>query len=181
MHRRENLVQIKAIVDSRKDRILNIRVGGNDFCNLFGLRRHEDQTIYDIGVIRDVLSDIINIFGSDYVVSGPVWEYFGQDLRGEWAEGLRREIELDRLNGFIGKTAIHPSQLPVIEKALRVRKRDYEDARKILAWTGENFAVQKSASGTRMNEVKCHSRWARKIMALGETYGVLEGEDGSMG
>ena len=137
VHRRENLVQIKAIMDAQKSRILNVRVGGNDFCNLFGIRRHEDQTIYEIGVIRDVLSDIINVFGQDYVVSGPVWDYFGNDPEGKWAIGLRNEIEADKLNGFVGKTAIHPSQLPVIEEALKVRKSDYEDAKKILNWTGE--------------------------------------------
>ena len=176
VHRRDNLVQIKAIIDTQKERILNVRVGGNDFCNLFGIRRHEDQTIYEIGVIRDVLADIINVFGTDYVVSGPVWEYFGGDIHGKWAVGLRREIESDKLNGFVGKTAIHPSQLPVIDAALRVRKSDYEDAKKILGWTGESYAVQKSAAGTRMNEVKCHSRWARKVLALAEVYGVYEEE-----
>ena len=48
------------------------------------------------------------------MLSGPVWEYFGEDLQGAWAEGLRQELALDRLNGFIGKTAVHPAQLPII-------------------------------------------------------------------
>ena len=174
IHRRENLVQIKAIIDTEKEHIINVRVGGNDFCSLFGIRRHEDQTIYEIGVIRDVLSDIINVFGHEYVVSGPVWEYFGSDAKGKWAEGLKKEIEADKLNGFIGKTAIHPAQLPVIEQSLMVKRSDYEDARRILDWTGESFAVHKSIYGTRMNEVKCHARWAEKTVILGEIYGLKE-------
>lgn len=172
-HRRENLVQIKSILDTDREHILNVRVGGNDFCNLFGIRRHSDQTIYDIGVIRDILSDVVNVFGSDYVVSGPVWEYFGEDPKGAWAEGLRREIALDLINGFVGKTAIHPSQLPVIAESMKPLRTDYEDAVKILSWSADGLAVQKSAA-SRMNEQKCHTRWARKIAALAEVYGIAE-------
>ncbi len=174
LHRRENLYQIKALLEPEKEQILNVRVGGNDFCHLFAIRRHADQTIYEIGVIRDILSDIVNIFGTDYVVSGPVWEYFGSDPKGAWAEGLRREMALDLLNGFVGKTAIHPAQLPVIAECLKPSRTDWEDAKRILHWDRGGMAVQKSADGGRMNEQKCHSRWARKIMALGEIYGVAE-------
>lgn len=174
IHRRENLVQIKGIIDADKEHILNVRVGGNDFCNLFGIRRHEDQTIYDIGVIRDILSDIVNVFGTDYIVSGPVWEYFGDDPNESWATGLREEISLDLINGFIGKTAIHPAQLPVIRESMKPQRSDYEDAIRILDWTSDGKAVQKSASGARMNEQKCHTRWANKIVALAEVYGITE-------
>lgn len=90
---------------------MNIRVGGNDFSNLYGLRRNEHQNIYEIGVIRDILANIINVFADTYVVSGPVWEYFKKGSDTAWEKGLRKEIELDLLNGFIGKTCIHPSQL----------------------------------------------------------------------
>ena len=174
IHRRENLVQIKGIIDADKEHILNVRVGGNDFCNLFGIRRHEDQTIYDIGVIRDILSDIVNVFGADYIVSGPVWEYFGDDPNESWAKGLRKEISLDLINGFIGKTAIHPTQLPVIRESMKPQRSDYEDAIRILDWASDGKAVQKSASGARMNEQKCHTRWANKIVALAEVYGITE-------
>lgn len=176
-HRRENLIQIKSLLDSDKEHILNVRVGGNDFCNLFGIRRHRDQSIYEIGVIRDILADVVNVFGADYVVSGPVWEYFGEDPAAPWAEGLRREMALDLLNGFIGKTAIHPTQLPVIEACMKPSATDYEDAKEILNWKPEGLAVQKSAGGSRMNEQKCHTRWAKKVLALAEVYGVAGEEE----
>ncbi len=165
------LSEIKRITDAAKRYILNIRVGGNDLCSLYGVRRAVSQTIYDIGVVRDILTDIINAFSFDYVVSGPVWEYFGQP--GEnWQEGLERELRLDMLNGFIGKTAVHPSQLPVICKALQPSKSDYDDAVRIINWSAEMSGVGKSSDGTRMNEVKCHRRWAEKIRILGDVYGV---------
>ncbi len=150
------LWSIKKHLDSIHEYILNVRVGGNDFSNMYGLRRSETQNIYQIGVIRDILVNIINVFATDYVVSGPVWEYFGADDSKPWAEGLRKEIELDQLNGFIGKTAIHPSQLPIIYESLKVRKCDYDDANNIVNWSADDLAVAKSSDGQRMNEVKCH-------------------------
>ena len=157
-----------------KDTVLNIRVGGNDFSNMYGLRRNINQNIYEIGVIRDILVNIINVFGSEFVVSGPVWEYFGSDVDEEWKHGLVRELELDKLNGFIGKTAIHPSQIPVIYENLKVIKSDYEDAIKILGWDLDEYGVDKSSNGSRMNEVKCHLRWADRIYKLGQVYGIKD-------
>lgn len=170
----ECLFALKELCDSRKDRILNIRVGGTDLSNLYGLRRSETQSIYDIGVVRDVLVDILNVFGIDYVVSGPVWEYFGEDPQGPWAVGLRRELALDRLNGFIGKTSIHPAQLPLIHEGMKVSRRDYTDAMSILDWNERALGVAKGGDGDRMNEVKCHTKWAKRIAALAQVYGILD-------
>lgn len=175
--RTDNLCGIKSLLDSYKQYVLNIRVGGNDFSNIYGLRRTASQTIYDIGVIRDILIDVINVFAAEYVVSGPVWEYFGSNTDDEWCTGLKRELELDKLNGFIGKTAIHPTQLPIIFDSLKVSRADYEDALKILDWQPEVAAVEKSSSGNRMNEVKCHTRWAERIQTLGRVYGIKENGD----
>lgn len=171
------LEEIRSVLDAWKDQVLNVRVGGNDLCNLYGVRRSVRQTIYDIGVVRDIMSDIINVFSRDYVVSAPVWEYFGQDPKGEWAQGLRRELELDLLNGFTGKTAIYPTQVPVIHDALRVSRSDLDDALRILSWADTSLGVEKSARGTRMNEVKCHLRWALRIYALGQIYGTRGSEE----
>jgi citrate lyase beta subunit len=169
--RRENLGEIKSLADSYRDRILNIRVGGNDFCNLYGVRRSVSQTIYEAGTVRDILVDILNVFGGDYVVSAPVWEYFGEDEKGNWATGLKKEMAQDRLNGFVGKTAIHPYQLPVIDRAMRPSESDFKDAERILSWSGE-LAVGRGEG--RMNEVKCHLKWAERTALLGEIYGVAE-------
>ncbi len=152
--------------------ILNVRTGGNDFCNLYGLRRAEDQNIYQIGIIRDILADILNRFSGEFVVSAPVWEYFGTNSS-TWILGMQKELSLDRLNGFTGKTAIHPSQLPYIWESLKVSEEDYRDACRILSWNESHKAVQKGFGGSRMNELKCHGKWAKKIKILGDLYGVV--------
>lgn len=168
------LIAIKEIINEMRQYILNIRVGGNDFCNIYGLRRSVNQNIYDIGVIRDILVDIINVFASDYVVSGAVWEYFGQNPDDDWARGLKSELMLDKLNGFTGKTAIHPSQIPIIYESMKVSESDYNDALQILDWKSEKLGVSKSIDGSRMNEVKCHSKWAKRIKIMGDLYGIRE-------
>lgn len=172
--RTECLLQLKEICDGMKERILNIRVGGADLCNLYGVRREETQSIYEIGVIQHILADIISVFRPDYVVSGAVWEYFGTDPQAAWAVGLKREIALDRLNGFIGKTAIHPSQLPLIYQGLQVSRRDHADAMRILNWKQDALGAEKGEYKDRMNELKCHLQWARQIAALARIYGIRD-------
>ena len=170
--RREVLSELKKKIDSVREYVLNIRVGGNDFSNEFATRRHYDETIYDILPIAQLLGDILTVFSRDYVVSGPVWEFFSSDNE-EWKNGLSNELKLDRLNGFIGKTVIHPKQISVVNEALKVSRKDYEDAREILDWDESGLQVGKSFAGERMNEVKTHVNWAYKTITLAEIYGVL--------
>ena len=170
--RAQILGEIRESIDSMRDIVLNVRVGGNDFCNQFAARRHYDETIYDILPISQLLGDILTFFSRDYVVSGPVWEFFSSD-NDEWRRGLRQELKLDRLNGFIGKTVIHPKQIPVVNEMLKVTNKDYEDAKSILNWDDAGLQVGKSFGGERMNEVRTHYNWARKIVLLAGLYGVV--------
>ena len=167
-----NLIEIKNILESVQDYILNIRVGVNDLSNIYGLRRNVHCTIYDIGVVRNILVDILKIFAKDYVVAGSVWNYFANGENTAWAEGLKKELALDRLNGFIGKSAIHPSQLPYIFDSLKVTRADFNDAEQILNWDSDSSGVVKGSG--RMNELKCHTKWAQRIKILSEIYGVQD-------
>lgn len=169
--RKEILLQIKEYIDDVRDYVLNVRVGGNDFSNEFAARRHYDETIYDIKPIANLLGDILTVFSREYVLSGPVWEFFASD-NNEWKEGLIKELALDRLNGFVGKTVIHPKQIEVVNDALKVSRKDYEDAKAILQWDKNSLGVSKSTAGERMNEVKTHGNWAAKTLILAEVYGI---------
>lgn len=175
-NRLAELTYIQRKLSGFSDSILNIRVGATDFCNIFGIRRKMTQTIYDINVVADCFADIVNFFGKNYVISGPVWEYFNsQGEDGLWKTGLERELTLDKLNGFFGKTSIHPVQLPVIAKSNIVDEEDYKDAQNIMGMSGGLIGVAKGSAGNKMNEVKTHSNWARKIIAIANVYGVKKG------
>ncbi|MDD4843279.1 MAG: HpcH/HpaI aldolase/citrate lyase family protein [Anaerotignum sp.] len=173
--RKRTLIDIRKLLDGYNDYVLNVRVGAMDFCKAHGLRKSIDQTIYDIGLVRDVLTDIIVTFADSYIVSAPVWEYFeGADGNDDWAKGLENELRLDVTNGFIGKTVIHPSQLPMIRKWLKPSRMDYNDAISILNWKDENLGVAKNATGNRMNELATHCKWAQKIINMSQIYGVRD-------
>lgn len=170
--RYENLARVKEALDAVSDRILNIRVGGNDLSHAFGLRRTVRDTIYDVRPVAHLLTDLVTTFATQYVVSGPVWEYYSGE---GWEEGLRRELSLDLLNGFWGKTVIHPNQIPVVNDMLKVSAGDYRDARAIAGWDREGgLLVSSSADATRMNEYNTHFNWANKVLRLAQVYGVRE-------
>ena len=173
--RMDNLLYMNDKLRAIADNVLNIRVGGADFCSVYGIRRSMSDDIYDIGVVRSVLNDIVNVFGKNYIVSGPVWEYFEDKNNPDdkrWSDGLKKELYADKLNGFLGKTCIHPSQCPVIQQSLIVSKYDYDDAMNILGMNTGTTAVKKSVGGNRMNEAKTHTNWAKKIIGLAKVYGV---------
>lgn len=168
--RYKNLSAVKAQLAPISQHILNIRVGGNDFSHAFGLRRHVSDTIYDVKPVANLLIDIVTTFATQYVVSGPVWEYYAGD---GWDTGLRRELSLDLLSGFVGKTVIHPNQIPIVNEMCRVSKSDYADACSILNWDKKDSRlVCASAQANRMNEYNTHFNWANKIVRLAEIYGV---------
>lgn len=174
--RMENLDFVYNALKHIADHVLCIRVGGTDFCNIFGIRRPMNAKIWDIGVVADCISDIVNVFGMDYVVSGPTWEFFEDKDNPEntaWAEGLKNELFFDKLNGIIGKTCVHPTQIPYIQESLIVPKADYDNAIQVLSMSNQTFiGVKKGTSGNQMNEVKTHTFWANKVVALARIYGV---------
>ena len=168
----ELLYELKDTLAPIEDLVLNIRVGGNDLCHTFGFRRHADESIHQIQPISQIFSDIITVYGMDYVVSGPVWEYYNSP---NWEKGLLREINDDKLCGFTGKTVIHPNQIPVVNRAYQVSQTDFNDARSILNWNqNANEYVSGSLTKERMNEYKTHNNWAKKTLFMAEAFGIRE-------
>lgn len=171
-HRTEILYELKDALSSIEELVLNIRVGGNDLCHIFGFRRHSNESIHRIKPISDIFSDIITVYGMDYVVSGPVWEYYSGS---DWEKGLIDEIADDKLCGFVGKTVIHPSQIPVVNRLYQVSQDDFNDAQSILGWDKNSIEyVSGNPSKERMNEYKTHSNWARQILYLAKAYGIKD-------
>lgn len=195
--RLNELIGIKKILDKYEQLVLNVRVGGTDFSSCFGVRRGISYTIYDIMTVRDCLMDILNVFSRDnlYTVSGPVWEYFRAEkkmrfeplpefdfttalikrepIMNDAVDGLLRELILDKANGFIGKTIIHPTHLNYVNGMLAVTREEYEDAVQIMHTSG---GVIKSANANKMNEIGPHKNWAEKLYYRAQAYGVVENE-----
>ena len=92
----------------------------------------------------------------------------------EAIDGLLREIMLDKTNGFVGKTVIHPSHLKYVNAMQAVTLEEYEDACQILESTG---GVCKSNNSNKMNEINPHRGWAKRLVERGKAYGVIESEN----
>jgi citrate lyase beta subunit len=196
------LVLLRDVIHRYEDIVLNIRIGATDLCGLYGIRRKNHTSIYDISIMNDVITDIINLFSRSsygYVVSGPVWEYFnkserilkpqlrqaffknqsgsnGLHIRSELIDnhldGLIQETMLDLSNGIVGKTVIHPSHLLPVQALHVVSKEEYIDALSIVKQSKGETGVFKSEFENKMNEIKPHLLWAEKILIKSEIYGV---------
>lgn len=199
----EELKSIRDIFKKYKKYILNVRIGGTDFLGLYAIRRSMDNSIYDIRVVSDCITDILNMFSradDEYIISGPVWEYFNsnqdnrvlksqlrkspfvehlesegilkrQDYLERCIDGLIKEVVLDKANGIVGKTIIHPSHIDIVNALYVVTKEEYEDALTILE--KNSSGVHKSKYNNKMNEVNPHTNWADKIMRRAYVCGVL--------
>ncbi|MEN8907105.1 MAG: HpcH/HpaI aldolase/citrate lyase family protein [Clostridiales bacterium] len=199
--RSSNLENIREIFELNKDLVLNIRIGAADFCRQFGIRRNYNSSIYDISVVNDCISDIINYFSrqNNFIISGPVWEYYNNmeneldyiDLMAEhnlndnhyssksklnlidaYTLGLIKETIKDKENGLLGKTIIHPSQISPVQSVYIVSYEEYMDAVDIIENSTGNIGVLKSIKTNKMNEVKTHYNWAKKVINRAKFYGV---------
>jgi citrate lyase beta subunit len=193
------LMGVRELLDAYRDLILAVRIGATDLSAVYGLRRARDLTVYDVRMLADVISDVVNLLGrtdgSGYPVTGPVWEYFSgterlfkpqlrespfaehaeKSLRAELIakdlDGLLREIALDKANGLIGKTVIHPTHVAAVHALSVVTHEEYCDAVDILG-TNAGGGVNASTYRNKMNESKPHSAWSRRVMDRAQVFGV---------
>jgi citrate lyase beta subunit len=150
--------------DDIAQRILMLRIGGNDLMNLLGIRRPRSFTLYETP-IGNVIAQLLTIFRPyGFSLSAPVFEYLDDVVT------LRKEIKLDLAHGLIGKTAIHPTQVPAIESAYAVDVEDYEMA--ISLSDREAPAVFRMHNA--MCEVATHQQWATGIINRQMCYGVKD-------
>lgn len=145
-----------------RDQVLCLRIGGNDLLNLLGIRRGRGATVYDTP-LRNVIADLACIFlPAGHHLSAPVFEYL------DAPETLAREVELDLLHGLTGKTAIHPTQISVIENGYRVSHDDYAMATAVLA--------PDAAAVFKLHDTFCepatHRRWAAGVLERARVFGV---------
>ncbi|MFG3245571.1 HpcH/HpaI aldolase/citrate lyase family protein [Streptomyces sp. NPDC048187] len=202
----QTLEGIFRAVDKYRDRVLALRLGVTDFCSSYGLRRGPDMTAYDVQIVASVIADVVNMLaradGTGFTVTGPVWEYFRvqermfkpqlrqspflegqavglrQKLIEHSMDGLLREISLDRANGLLGKTCIHPSHVLPVHALSVVSHEEFSDAQDILRPERGGGGVMRSAYTNKMNEVKPHRAWAERTLLRAEVFGVANEDIG---
>ena len=144
-------------------RILVLRIGGNDLLNLLGLRRQRGHTLYEtpVGAVIARLVTTFKPYG--FRLSAPVFEYLDDDAT------LEREVRQDLLHGLTGKTAIHPDQVPRIERHYCARHIDLAAARRIL----DPDAAGVFQFDNAMCEPATHHNWALSVVQAEQHYGAV--------
>lgn len=150
--------------DDIAKRVLMLRIGGNDLMNLLGIRRPRSFTLYETP-LGNVISQLVTIFKPyGFSLSAPVFEYLDDSTT------LQKEMKLDLAYGLLGKTAIHPTQVPTIEVAYAVDFEDYEMALSL----SDKEAPAVFRMHDAMCEVATHQNWATDIIHRQHCYGVKD-------
>ncbi|WP_016678068.1 HpcH/HpaI aldolase/citrate lyase family protein [Yersinia pestis] len=145
-----------------RQRIVALRIGGNDLMSVISMRRSRKLTLYD-GPMGYVIKMLVSVFcPKNFALTAPVCEQIDNP------QLLETELALDIAHGLVGKTAIHPSQIEVIQRALMVDTNDHADALRILNSTQAVFKSQGA-----MCEPSTHKRWAAAILERAQYYGIM--------
>lgn len=147
-----------------QDRILALRIGGNDLLNAMGLRRPPGRTAYD-GPLGPVIGSLVATFLPwGFAMSAPVFERFADVAL------LREEVARDIEHGLVTKSAIHPDQIAVIQGAFAVPRHQIEEAQHILDPDGPAVF---SRDGV-MCEPATHRAWAERLLVRASAFGVAD-------
>ncbi|UYY59286.1 HpcH/HpaI aldolase/citrate lyase family protein [Sphingomonas sp. S2-65] len=147
-----------------QERILALRIGGNDLLRAMGLRRTVGRTAYE-GPLGSIIASLVASFAPwGFALSAPVLEQFAD------AALLRDEIARDIEHGLFTKTAIHPGQVAVIQSALAVPAEQVEEAQLMLA----DDAPAVFARDGVMCEPATHRAWAKRLLDRAALYGVTD-------
>jgi len=160
------MIALRRILEQEplRGRVLSLRIGGNDLLSLLGLRRPRGRTLYETS-LGPVIARLVTTFRpSGFNLTAPVFEYL------EDVVTLQREIDEDVAHGLVGKTAVHPEQVPIIEACYRVHACDLEMANRILS--------EDAPAVFRMHDSMCepatHSNWARRLQTAASRFGTRD-------
>lgn len=143
-------------------RILALRIGGNDLLALLGVRRPRNVTIYRTPLGPIISRLVVTFRPHGFSLTAPVFEHL--DNPGL----LEMEMVEDLAHGMVGKTAIHPDQVPLIERHYRVKTTDMEMALRIM--DSQSPAVFQMHGS--MCEVATHRDWAQGVVEQAQVFGL---------
>ncbi|TWR91373.1 HpcH/HpaI aldolase/citrate lyase family protein [Pseudomonas saxonica] len=151
-----------AMLELLPERIIALRIGGNDLMGCLGLRRNPAMTLYSTPMSY-VIPMLCGIMGSaGFALTAPVFEQLNAP------QLLEHELALDLAHGLVGKTAIHPSQIVIIHNALQVSLEDLTSARHIVS--------EAAPAVFKFNDAMCepatHYTWAQKTIERAHWQGV---------
>lgn len=147
-----------------RNRILALRIGGNDLFALLGMRRPRNVTLYRTPLGMIIARLVTTFLPHGFTLTAPVFEYLDNP------ELLDQEVIEDIAHGMVGKTAIHPDHVSLIEKHYQVLPMDVEVAKRIRD-TNSPAVFQMDQA---MCEVATHMPWAQNVILRSHVFGVRQ-------
>ncbi|WP_313554549.1 HpcH/HpaI aldolase/citrate lyase family protein [Stutzerimonas nitrititolerans] len=158
----------QALKANLNQRIIALRIGGNDLMGCLGLRRNPATTLYNtpMSYVIPMLAGVMGAQG--FALTAPVFEQLATPHL------LQEELKLDIAHGLVGKTAIHPSQIRIIQDTLRVSLEDLNCAKLIV----NDVAPAVFKHNDAMCEPATHYKWAVNILERAKWHGVKTADMG---
>ena len=160
-------LRLAAEIATSSPRVVGLQAGWGDLIEPLDIERYNPATI-------ESLQLQIRIAAGE----AGVWAYDGAWAAFKDAEGLRREAEGARRLGYLGKSAIHPSQVAVINDVFRPTDEEIAHALRVLEAAHE--AAAKGVGAYTVNGRMVDAPFVRRaesILALARRLGlVAQGE-----
>jgi citrate lyase beta subunit len=145
-----------------RERILALRIGGNDLLALLGIRRSRGVTIYRTPLGAIISNLVATFLPYGFRLTAPVFEYLDNPAL------LAQELQEDLAHGLMCKAAIHPDQIVLIEDAYRVHQSDLEMAVRLI--NPDSPAIFKMNGS--MCEPATHRPWANAVVERAGLFGI---------
>tara|TARA_R100000005_G_scaffold69194_1_gene37053 strand:- start:2685 stop:3572 length:888 start_codon:yes stop_codon:yes gene_type:complete len=158
-----SLVTFESYIRDVTDRLVGLTWGGEDLAAALGAsdNRHPVTGDYDEPYL---LARTFTLATARAIDVQPVGSVF-VDFRN--LEGLEKECLRDRRMGYIGKIAIHPAQVPVINRAFSPSEEEIAYARRVIDIFEQNPGLGTVGLDGKMLDMP-HLKQARNVIALAE-------------
>ena len=158
-----SLVTFESYIRDVTDRLVGLTWGGEDLAEALGAsdNRHPVTGDYDEPYL---LARTFTLATARAIDVQPVGSVF-VDFRN--LEGLEKECLRDRRMGYIGKIAIHPAQVPVINRAFSPSEEEIAYARRVIDIFEQNPGLGTVGLDGKMLDMP-HLKQARNVIALAE-------------
>jgi citrate lyase subunit beta/citryl-CoA lyase len=156
-----------AEIASASTRVAGLQAGWGDLIEPLDIDR------YNPPVIEALLLHIRIAAGE-----AGIWAFDGAWAHFKDTEGLRREAEMSRRLGYLGKSCIHPSQVPIVNAVFRPTDAEIAHSLKVVAAAREN--AQKGVGAFTVSGRMVDApfiRRAESILALARKLNLIPPEE----
>jgi citrate lyase subunit beta/citryl-CoA lyase len=159
--------RLAAEMATASPRVVGLQAGWGDLIEPLDIER------YNAAMIESLLLSIRIAAGE-----ANVWAYDGAYANIKDQEGYKREAEASRRLGFIGKSCIHPSQVPLANAVFRPTDAEIAHSLQVVAAAAD--AARKGVGAFTVNGKMVDApfiRRAESILALARKLGLIPAEE----